>query len=385
MSKIKVANRSSSRIINQRAIIDKIFENKGISRADIAKDLGMSKPAVASNVEHLINIGLVEERGEGASTKNGGRKPILLHLKADFRYIAAIDLSLTDCICAVSDLHYHLLGVQRTHIPPATPPEARKETICHILRNILKEKDIKENKLGMIIVSQPGIIGLEAENQLSHAKHHGWTEIGLGKFLEDCFHVPVAIHNDVNMAAIGEMRFGGQTNIKDMIYISCGIGLGAGIIINGQLYTGTDQSAGEIGTYIWPGRELLENSVAIEGLIKRVEDRIELNSQEPSLVFEDIVSMAKDKNKMVCQVIFETGEDLGYAIYNSAALLGIHHVVLGGDYLQLGDSFVNGIRHTLQNRFFPTQIEESILGDTAGVYGCFVSGINQVIQKLVNE
>jgi len=382
---IQVADRSLSRVINQKAIIDKIYQCDGISRAQLAKDLGISKPAVASNVENLIEIGLVEERGEGKAAKKGGRKPVMLYFNKDHRYVGALDLAYSRPVCAISDLNNQVIGLKKVDDLKEVPEDIRREQVKNTFLDIMKEHRISPSKLDTIIISQPGIIEDDRDKHYSEKRHHYWTEIGLKNYLKDQLGVNVSIRNDVNLAAIGEINFDCDQKVENLIYVSCGVGLGAGIILNGKLYNGEHNAAGEIGSLIMENGQSYEEYIAMEGLIKKIERKYKENGVSKKVSFSEIVSLAKQGDPLVNEAVFEIGRHLGYAINNCCAVLGITTVKFGGEYLELGDKLFEGIEDVLKTKaMFKPEVMPSGLRQIAGIFGCFVVGKDKIIERFTN-
>lgn len=376
-----VPGRSSIRLINQHSIIAKVYFSSGISKAQIAKELGISKPAVTDNVKKLVDLGLIEEREEGQSGKKGGRKPILLYFNARYSYIGALDLSLQEPVCAISDLQYGLKGIKRVTVPKDAEPEQRRRTIADTFEQLLAEKEIPAEKLGIVVIIQPGVIGTENNAHYAFQQHHFWTEIGLDDFLRKHFSTEVLVRNDVNTAAIGEMNFGFAQPIRNLIYVSCGGGLGAGIILNGELYPGPRNAAGEIGSFLIPDGRTLEDTTAMSGMIKRAGILFKEEGR-PQPTFGELVSYAKKGDPLVQKLVYEIGRELGIALLNTCAVLDIDTVIVGGDYIQLGDRLFEGIEDIFESSsIFKPRVKSTDLAFMSGVYGSFVIGKDKIIEN----
>lgn len=374
-----IPGRSSIRLINQQSIISKVYGSNGISKAQIAKELGISKPAVTDNVKQLLDLGLVEEREEGKSSKKGGRKPILLHFNAKHSYIGALDLSLQEPVCAIADLKYSLKGIKRVSLPKTAEPELRRRTIADTFDQILAEKEIPAEKLGVVVIIQPGVIETESNAHYAFQQHHFWTEIGLDQYIAKHFSAEVLVRNDVNTAAIGEMNFGSPQPTKNLIYVSCGAGLGAGIILDGKLYSGSRNAAGEIGAFHISDGQTLEDTTAMSGVVKRAGDLLKQDGR-PEPTFGEIVSYVKKGDSIVQRFVYEIGRELGVALLNTCAVLDIDTIIVGGDYIQLGDKLFEGIRDIFDSStIFKPHVQSTDLTFLSGVYGSFVIGTDRII------
>ena len=379
------AGRSTSRIINQKAIADVIYNStSGIPKVMLAKELGLSKPAVSKNVADLISMGLVEEMGEGEASRNGGRKPVMLHFNHRYRYIGALDFSLKEPVCAIGDLRHNILRLEKIHIDRDTSAEVKKQAVAQIFTSMLHELSIPAEKLGIIVISHPGIISEGNEVRYTGTRHHAWTGIGLKAYLEDMFQIRVLLENNVRLSAIGEMYVGTNENLQDLIYVSCGIGLGSSVIVNGNLYDGTNRAAGEIGAFLLKDGQRAEDVLAMEGLLSlvaKIHNGVGLG--EEKLNFKKLIQLSKSGDKAVNQAICEIGHELGRIIYNCCVMLDIPTVIFGGDYLHLGDMLFDAMEEMVAQSFLPfcPRILKSSLMDAAGICGGFVIGKEKIVAQ----
>ena len=380
--RLNVADRSTSRAINQKALVDIIYHSDGIHKAALAKDLGLSKPAVSDNVAELINLGLVEERGSGESGKNGGRRPVILHFNKSLSYIGALDLSLREPVCAIGDLGHLVHSLKKIKIDRDAPAEEKRKCITDTFMSMLSELSIPKEKMEIIIISHPGILGDNNEPLHVVDSFHAWTNINIKSHLEQSFNIPVLLENDNNLAAVGEMHLGQDEKLQNLIYISCGTGLGAGVIINGELYKGFNRAAGEMGFMLDSHGRKMEDIVGIDGLLNHIGNVLDVDKRYERLKFSQVVDMAKSGNPVVNRCIREIGREIGRIIYNYSVLMDIPTIVFGGDYLKLGQSLFDGIEEAIpQTFYFRPRVVKSILMECASIFGGFVVGKDEILQR----
>ena len=380
------AGRSTSRAINQRAIVDSIYQGSGVSKAQLAKDLGISKPAVSSNVEDLISIGLVLERGEGESTASGGRKPVMLYFNQAHSYIGALDLSFQAPVCTICDLKFNIIGLEKIPLNDDDSLDKQKQSVKQAFLKILQDAGVPLEQLGIVIISQPGVSTDGTTTDFIGSRHRVWAEMSLRSYLERELSAPVVIKNDVNLAAVGEVHFGTDKRLRDLIYVSCGVGLGAGLIIQGELYEGNKHAAGEIGYMLGNDGNYVENGVTKDILIQRVERLYAENGKNESITFPFIVQQLNTGDALVEQVVCEIGKELGRIIQNCCILLDIPTVIFGGEYLELGPTLFNSIRDFMkETTIFRHEFIPSSLKDAASLYGGFVVGKETLLSVLVDN
>ena len=382
------ADRSISRVMNQKALVNRIFDCNGISKSELAKLLKLSKPAVSKNVADLIEMGLVKERGEGAIGKNGGRKPVMLYINESHSYLGALDLSFQTPVCAVGDLRCNILKVKKVEIDRNASPEEKNKCVRQTFMQIFSELNVPSERMSVIVVSQPGVIDEDGESRYALTRHHAWTGIGLKQYMKRQFNIPIIVKNDMNLSAVGEMRFGNCAHVNDMIYVSCGIGLGSGVIICGKLYEGRNRAAGELGEFMSDDGVRVEDLVAIDGMLKHVSKRFEEEGKQVKtdgeLTFSRVVELVTEGDSTANQAVYEIGKKLGRIIYNCSVLLNIKTVVFGGEYLKLGNVIFEGIESVLTQEFpFCPEVLPSSLKDMSGIYGGFIVGKDVIFQETI--
>lgn len=388
------ANQSSARIHNQREIIEALMQEGDMSRAGLAKKLELSKPATAENVDGLIKAGLVLEIGEGASTPGGGRKPRLLRFNQRYRGIGVVDLSYIHPVLAIGDLAGEILAETQLMVGANVDKVQKAEILKQAIRHLLEESAGIE--LGMIILSSPGIF--TSDSKLVYANpQHGWTDAGIEKVLTEYFTVPVITKNDMNVAVLGEFALGSGKGCRNMVYVSCGVGLGAGLVLEGKLYEGKGFAAGEISYFTnredFRIKRKIEDRVRMEALLAKAEaDRKEnkasravmkLRAEKESLEFDDIVRLTAEKDDYTVGLVREIGVELGFALASIGALLDVEKIVLGGEYL----AFFNILKEPVQEILdrctpIPPEFVPSALKEKVGLLGGFIFGRNMLFSNL---
>jgi predicted NBD/HSP70 family sugar kinase len=377
------ASRSTVREINRKVVMDVISRNDGICRAELAKVLGLSKPAVADCVTDLISMGFVEERHTGAASNGGGRPPIMLHFNGLRSFIGVIDLSHQEPFCGVGDLNYQLIGLKKILIDEESSSSAKRQCFIDTLDEILSSKNIPNKKMECIVISTPGIIGKDNMSTFTGERHHAWTEIDLKPHLEKYYGIPVLQENDAKLSALGEVNLSIEKLEEDIIYVKCGVGIGAGIILGGKIYYGNHRSAGELGSFITNYGRRVGDVTDMEGLLQHIQ---ELSQQagrvKSNLSFENIVKMVKDGDSVATQGVRYIGQELGRAIYNASIIFDIPTVIVGGDYLKLGDVLFDAINEGMPQTFLTRpKIYRSTLKESGGIFGGLVLGKKEIFMQ----
>ena len=225
------------RDINTNLVLETIINNTAISRAAIAKHLGLTKATISAIVQELINKKLVIEIGSDDTSL--GRKPILLSLHKKAGYVICIDIGVDTISALVSDLIGEDCSLKQIKTPKNT------SNIVNVLIDLIESmklpKDSPYNLVGITL----GIHGVIANNQVSFAPYYNLSGINIAEGLEQHFNAPVYLENEANLSVIGEKTF--QYDYANIANISVHSGIGLGIIVNHQLYTGYNGRAGEFG------------------------------------------------------------------------------------------------------------------------------------------
>ncbi|MEN0049777.1 MAG: ROK family protein [Bacteroidota bacterium] len=202
--------------------------------------------------------------------------------------------------------------------------------------------------------------------EMENPPNFNWGEVvPLAKGIENIFKIPVFVNNDANVAALGEMQFGGGKGMKHLVVITLGTGLGSGFIVDGQLHVGQDGMAGEIGHTIAVrgGRQCrcglkgcLEQYVSVTGIRRNVEDLLMVKGRDSLLrgqSFEELtgkeISEAAQANDQVALEAFEfTGQMLGEGLASMVAYFNPEAIFLTGGLAKAGDLILDPTRRHLK-------------------------------------
>ncbi len=370
-----------------------IRESTSISKAMLAKELKLSKPAVAENIRQLIEAGIIIETGEGEASRTGGRKPVMLEINSDHRYTIAIDLGRMDPVCAIGNLDCELLQEEVLLVPAAAAADERLERVKKAIERLLLKQQTDRSRLGCIVISTPGVVSKDDDIYLVNEQHRRWTSIHLKEYLEAEYKVTVLQGNDVNMALVAEMELGRGRTRKNMVYISCGHGIGAGIALDRRLYEGEHAAAGEIGFFINAAGngENLEQTISLPAILEQVEADLaagqdSMLKQEPEIGFQQLWEAYEKEDPYVQELFRQAGRMLGVAAANIALLLDISMVIFGGIYTVFAESFIGGAAEVIAGTaLVRPELAISQFGQSGSLYGCFVRGMEHVMEMYSKE
>ena len=380
------------RSVNQRIILDAIFERQITSRTELSNALLMSKPAIADNLNDLLSIGIVEEYGEGEVGKGGGRKPRLIRFNKNHKNVIAIDLNYKDPIFVLGNLKGDIFNEFSVRISENANPQVHIELIKNAIQILLNSKDANTDSLACIAIASPGVFPDKKELSFANPQFKEWFDLDLSQLLTEEFKVNVLLKNDVNMAAFGELRNGAGRHSENILYISCGKGVGAGLILGSKLYEGRFNSAGEIFNNIDPFKVInglnLERTIFLDTLIKKAQASIKRKPSSPYNEevsdFNSIVEAYKENNPYILKHLEDIGIELGCIISNIVNLLSVDTVIIGGEYVVFQEILIEQIRKIATKHcvFTPTIIP-SELGHYSGIMGLFAIAREHLFDAII--
>ena len=289
----------------------------------------------------------------------------MVHFNAQFKYILALDFHYLRPLLALGDLSGSILDECSMDVPPKANAADRAALVIRTAHLLLEQNQLATDMLCCIAVSAPGIFDGDNHLRFANEQFSEWFEVDIFSQLSAQFGTPVLVKNDVKTALIGELQFGAGIHSKSLLYVSCGLGIGSAIALDGRLYEGDRFSAGEIYNYIDSSKLAagtnLEKTVCLDALLQTLHKKIQSGSLSslqdfPNFSFQDIITAYRGGDALVLDAIREIGSEIGCAVSNIANLLAIDLVVIGGEYLVFADTLLPVIQqiasHTAQ---FPSR------------------------------
>ena len=367
----KTVNLSHVRTINQRAILDAIFQKGDTSKAQLARMLNMSKPSMADNVAALLQIGIIKEIGEGACSSGGGRKPTLLGFCDDFKYIIVMDFQYQHSYFCLSDLRGTIINQFTIQQTPTADLNSWITMCINAVSMLMASQCITHQDLAAIAVSAPGILNDNDKNYIVSSKYGDFNVGQMEERLTEAFPVPVLIKNSANASVLGEWCCGGGRDCSHLAFISCGQGVGAGILLNGRLHEGNHLAAGEIGFCITPEsltskNASLENRICIDSILRQLNG----DCQGESITFPDMIKRYQAQDPQVTALVDLISTELGCAVCNLLSVIDCELVIIGGDYLAFEEQLIPRIQKIVDDHAaIPVPVIPSRLGEKASVLG----------------
>ena len=366
----QVLGASQMRAQHRGLLMRLIWRERLISRADLARRTGLSRSSISAIVSDLFATGLVRETGAGDSS--GGRRPILLGFDENAWAIVGVDMGATHVAVALTDLRAEVKAWRSESCNVREDPEGALRLICELIDSALAEAAVDREQILGIGVAAPSPVGPNGPSDLSPVFVPRWRGLSPIEHLESVYGVPAAMDNDANLGALAEQWWGAGQDGRDLAYIKVATGVGAGLIIRGDIYRGTAGSAGEIGHIpVDPsaGRCIcgldgcLNLLMGKEALIKRTQV---LRGEHPSsslprrgLSVNRIVESAFEGDRLARAVVEEAGHHLAIGVAALLNMLNPATVVFGGRLTRAGELLLAPLRETIDTRSPATSVKQS--------------------------
>lgn len=356
------------------------------TRSELAGQMGLARSTVTLRIESLMELGLVGFVDDAVST--GGRPSSRIALKAGSKVVLGVDIGASHLRVALTDLTGHQLREAARSMEVAIGPTAVLDAVVEMASELLADSDRDLADLLAIGVGVPGPVEHRTGMPINPPIMPGWNRFDVPGYLQDHFHVPVLVDNDVNVMAVGE-RNAAWPDTGELIYVKVATGIGSGIVSNGMLQRGADGVAGDIGHI------RVHNGTGVPCHCGNL-DCLEAVASGPAVAAklralgldahtaEDVVRLVGSGNKDAVHAVRQAGRDVGEVLSACVSLMNPSVIVIGGSMALTGEHFIAGIREVVYSRTVPLatqhlQIVQSSSGIDAGVLGASMLAIHDAM------
>ncbi|MFF7125512.1 MULTISPECIES: ROK family transcriptional regulator [unclassified Streptomyces] len=365
-------SRRRLRSANERLLLDRLRHAGAASRAQLARETGLSKPTVSSALASLEAAGLVHEVGTHAPER--GRVAVLYAPDPAAGHALGVDIGRSWLRIALADLDGTV--VARSDVRnPARGADALADLVVGTARQVVANSGVDPAEVVHGVVGTPGVYD-EKQRRVRYAMHlPGWGRAGLLDRLRKELGIPLEVHNDANLAALGEYTYGVGAGSRLFAYILIGTGLGMGVVSEGRLFTGAHGLAGEIGFLPWPGRqkpERLEDAVSGVAVVEAARHF----GMRGQLTAKAVFDAARQGNTAAVQAVELEGERIAHTVAAAAAVLDPDLVVLGGGVGHSVDLLLRPVREQLRTLTpLRPKLAPSRLGEDAVLLGAVATAL----------
>lgn len=378
-------NQQVGKKYNKQQILNSIFSKDSISRGEVIEVTGLKKATVANLVTELLEQQLVLEDGKDPST--GGRRSRLLRFNKTAGFALGIDVGVNYLHGVVVNLKGEILFEKRQPVPTIQ--------LEHYLQNILELIELLHTH---VPPSPYSIIGLgvaipgsiNKDGVIIKAPNLRWENFNIYDFLQQRLDYPIYISNEANAGAYAEYIFENNKETANLIYLSIGIGLGVGIILDNQIYLGINGFSGESGHNIIQmngrkctcGRNGCWEAYASEYAL--IHDATYM-LKEKELTLEQLISLAEEGHTEVLQLFSDIGQYIGVGISNLIHTFNPEKIIIGNQMTKAQKFIEQSLMRTVNSDTMPfhltdSSLQFSTLKDHSIVLGAASFIIDQFIQ-----
>ncbi|MEU1672695.1 ROK family transcriptional regulator [Streptomyces roseifaciens] len=376
-------SQSSLHRANLERVVRAVRRAGSLTQAEIARATGLSAATVSNIVRELKDGGTVEV----TPTSSGGRRARSVSLSGDAGIVVGVDFGHTHLRVAVGNLAQRVLAEDAEPLDVDASAAQGLERAERLVRRLIAGTGIDPSKIIGVGLGVPGPIDVETGTLGSTAILPGWAGTNPRDELAERLRVPVHVDNDANLGALGELVWGAGRGAADLAYIKVASGVGAGLVINGQIYRGPGGTAGEIGHITLDesgpvcrcgNRGCLETFTAARYVLPLLH-----SAHGTDLTVTRMVQLAREGDPGCRRVISDVGRHIGSGVANLCNLLNPRRVVLGGDLADSGELVLAPIRESVSRYAIPSaarqlEVVPGALGGRAEVLGALALVLSEM-------
>jgi predicted NBD/HSP70 family sugar kinase len=368
---------TSLRAANLRRVIDVLLaaRDRELTQADLTRATGLAAGTVSSIVRELAAAAVVD------TVAGSGRRGTTVRLARGAGLVAGVDFGHSHVGVAVGDMSGVILVEDRMPLDPGHDHVEGLDKAAGLLNGLLRQLHAGPHELRNVGLGLPAPISDNVV--MSSAIMPGWVGVNPHRAASEFFGRDVQIDNDANLGALAEHRHGGGRGYADMVFVKVSSGVGAGMIINNQLFRGSSGTSGEIGHLTLDdqgplcrcgSRGCLEAYAASGTALSMMAE------QMPDATVDEIIEAARDGNVAALRVFEDAGLHLGWGLAALTNLVNPGVIVVGGDMGKAGDLLLDSARSGLRRHVLSgaatTPVVEAELGDRASVIGAMLLAID---------
>ncbi|HVV20569.1 MAG TPA: ROK family protein [Pseudonocardiaceae bacterium] len=375
---------------NRRAVLAAARYGRPVTRMELARTTGLSAATVSGLVADLLADGILIELNERvpATGTAGGRPAAVLTINPALGTLIGIHLGHASVRILLAGVDGTVVAEHAHEIDVDHRPTDTLEYVASTALDLVADLSIGHRQLlGVgVAVSAPVLLG--SQTLSSPPMLSDWGEVDLPTRLRRRMGLPVHVGNDADLGALAEWRLGAARSVDNLVYVMLSEGVGAGLVLQGQLYEGDAGVAGELGhVTVAPdgqicrcgSRGCLETVVGARALATTL-----AHSHGPTRGFADLTAMARAGDPGVRRLLGDAGRAVGTALTPICTMLNPKLIVIGGTLAQTGEPLLNGIRDTLSRDMSPVTtrtpaLVRGELGDRAEALGAVIAA-NQAAQ-----
>jgi predicted NBD/HSP70 family sugar kinase len=367
------------RALNERTVLEAIRAGAPISRAEISRRVGISKPTVSLALRSLLEARLVRE--VDGDLVRGRYGATLFESVAEARLVLGLDMGARFLRGAICDLHGDVRARQDVETGGADAV-ALLDAAYELHARLIAASELPTDSIDGAVLGVPAVVDPAGGAVRLAENIPGLEGLEAGRELEARLGVSVSVENDINLAAVGERWRGVGRGVENFAFLSIGTGLGAGLVIRGELVPGHRGAAGELD-FALEGSADDPCAAALSAFAADLASGGQFaSSLDTPFAMPAIFGAARAGDPLARAVVSEAARRIAVHITPIAAVADVELVVLGGGIGANGDLLLAPIRERLAEQLpFPPKVEVSTLGDAAILTGALAVGLTSALES----
>ncbi len=366
------------RALNERTVLETLRASGPVSRAEVARRTGISRPTVSLVLRALLEEGLVRETPHEPGRPHYGA--VYYDADPEVALVLGVDFGSRSVRTALCDLGGHVRA--REELRSRGSAEERIAALASTCRSLLRTSKLSPDLLESAVVALPAVVS-PTDGTVTNADLAGLGAPDLRERFEQALHVPVTLENDVNLAAVGEQRLGVAQGVDDFAFLFVGAGLGAAVVLGGKLHRGRNGAAGELDG-IRNGRT--DDIDPCAAAVSQHAAELAAGQETvlgPPFEVREVFAAARSGDAVAATVVEDTAHRIALHILPLAATLDVPLVVLGGS-VGANQDLLDPIRRRLAEwlSFAAPRVELSALGEGAVLEGALAAGVDATLARL---
>lgn len=396
----KGSNLIKVKAINLSVVLSQIRLRGPISRTELADLTELTSATITNVVNHLERLNLVTESGRVVS-RGGGRNRVLLTLNNAAYRTVGVEISRHYVDAVLVDLAGHVVASAHEEFEQGEGPRQIISRVVRMVKGLIQESGT--HPVVACGIGVPGPVNTADGVVISPPNFPGWRWLPLRDQVASQINLPVYIDDDAKTAALGESWFGAGRNVDSMVYLAVGTGIGAGVIVDGVLYRGTHELAGQIGHITLdvngPRCECnnigcLEVLASIPALVGTVRARLDAGEESElkwahsngALSIEAICEAVASADPLATDVMERGIQYLGAGLINLVNLYDPQMIVMGGRLVRLFDSLIPRLRRFVRERAYSFAAESvTIVPATLRARASAVGAATLALEQLFHD
>lgn len=404
------SNTSSMKSHNLRAVLGHLLRDGLVSRAELAQRTALSNTAISNLVADLLDQGVLSEDTPARAPGNGnghaadpprglGRPRTGLRLVPSARHAVGVHIGIGILRAAVVDLHGQIVHNRITTFDTGAPAERVLGRIARLVERTIRDSEVVPSSVIGLGIGASGLVDPVTGTNV-FAPNLGWRDVRIQTWMARRLNLPVVVDNNVRAMALGESMFGAGRGAETLAFVYGRVGVGAGFVVNGQLFRGSGAGAGEIGhmMLVVADRPVELEALVSERVLIRAAERLararpkgilaaHLAAPSRTKAVERIFAAARAGDDAVGAVIDEQARYLGLALSNVVNVFNPEMILLGGMFVDGSDLLLPTAERTMRQHAFAglgerVTLRPSSFGWRAGVIGAGALALSEFFYQV---